>query len=84
LDAQPVSNLLGESLIADQVARRGNDIGLPPVGVVPANKDRETGDADFRSDPLGEFSGADASLTIANVSNENVRRVIPSRKSEKT
>jgi hypothetical protein len=62
LNAKPVRNFFCTPLISDQVARGGNNIGLPPVGMVLANDDLQTGRSDFRGDHLSESSGGDAFL----------------------
>jgi hypothetical protein len=62
LNAKPVSNFFRASLVSDQIARRGNNIGLPSVGVVSANEDLQSGGSDFRGDHLSEISCGDAFL----------------------
>jgi hypothetical protein len=62
LHAKPMGNFFRAPLISDQVARRGNYIGLPPVGMILANSDLQTGHSDFRCDHLSETSCGDAFL----------------------
>jgi hypothetical protein len=62
LNAKPMSNIFGTPLVSDQVAWRGNNIGLPSVGMILADNDLQTGHSDFRSDNLSEASCSDAFL----------------------
>jgi hypothetical protein len=57
-----MSNFFCASLVADQIARSRNDIGLPSVDMIPANEDLQPGGSDFRGDHLGEISCGDAFL----------------------
>ena len=62
LDAKSMGNFFGAPLISDQVAWRGDNIGLPSVGVVLANNDLQTGRSDFCGDHLSETSCGDVFL----------------------
>jgi hypothetical protein len=62
LNAKSMGNLFCAPLMSDHVARRSDNSGLPPVGMIPANGDLQTGHADFRSDHLSETSCGDAFL----------------------
>jgi hypothetical protein len=62
LNAKAMGNLFCAPLISDQVAWRGNNIGLPPVGMILADNDLQTGSSDFRSDHLSEAFCGDAFL----------------------
>ena len=62
LNAKPMGNFFCAPLISDQVAWRGNNIGLPPVGMILANDDLQTGSSNFRGNHLGETSCGDAFL----------------------
>jgi hypothetical protein len=57
-----MGNLFCAPLISDQVAWGGNNIGLPPVGMILADNDLQTGSSDFRSDHLSETFCGDAFL----------------------
>jgi hypothetical protein len=54
LNAEPVGNFFCSPLKSDQVAGRGDNIGLPSVGMVSANSDLQTGRSDFRGNHVGK------------------------------
>ena len=62
LNAEPVGNFFCPPLKSDQVAGRGENIGLPSVGVVSANSDLQTGRSDFRGNHLGKTARGNAFL----------------------
>jgi hypothetical protein len=62
LNAKPMSNVFCAPLISDQVAWRGDNIGLPAVRMILANNDLQTGSSDLSSDHLGETLCGDAFL----------------------
>ena len=65
LEAEAICDLFHATLEADQVARCGNNIGLPSVSMILANNDFHTSCADLAFDHTGELHGTTRSLTTA-------------------
>jgi hypothetical protein len=84
LNAKAMGNLFCAPLISDQVAWRGNNIGLPPVGMILADNDLQTGSSDFRSDHLSEAFCGDAFLDHGEFPKAEVTVTIRSSKSERS
>jgi hypothetical protein len=62
LEAQPIGNFLGSPLKSNRITRRADNTGLPPIGVIFANDDLQTGCADLCSDHISETSCGNAFL----------------------
>jgi hypothetical protein len=60
LEAEAICDLFRAALEADQVARCGNNIGLPSVSMILANNDFHTSCADLAFDHTGKLHGTNA------------------------